>query len=206
MSEGKRAAKGYPAGVERLIEEFARLPGIGRRSAERLAFHTIGSEHAGDLAQAILDVRGRLRECSLCHNLSEEERCEICADATRDRATVMVVEHARDLIAMEQTGMYRGLYHILQGRLSPLDGMGPGELTIESLLERLDGEEPVREIILGLNPTLEGDGTSMYLAERLKGREVRVTRLARGLPTGSPLEFANKAVLGDALHARQSME
>ncbi len=206
MKQGPRKPVGYPAGVERLIEEFARLPGIGRRSAERLAFHVARSEHAPDLARAISDARANLRICVECHNLAEAERCTICADPGRDRSIVLVVEQPRDLAAIEQTGMFRGVYHILLGRLSPLEGLGPGELTIDALEGRLANGTTVREVILGLNPTLEGDGTALYLAERLRGLGVRVTRLARGLPTGAPLEFASKAVLADALHARRSME
>jgi recombination protein RecR len=203
----------YPRAVDRLIAEFASLPGIGRRSAERLAFHVLkGDEKAAtDLANAILDVKRTVRHCRVCWNLSDADLCDICRDPARDRRTVLVIEQPRDLIALEQTAMFRGLYHVLMGRLSPLDGIGPEELTIPDLLKRLDdpkvnpGETPVAEVILGLNPTLEGDGTAMYLSDLTKQRGVKVTRLARGLPTGSSLEFANKAVLADAIEGRQSV-
>lgn len=209
---GKRAPA-YPKPVDRLIAEFARLPGIGRRSAERLAFHILkaANDEALALARAIEAVKKTVRHCRVCWNLADADLCEVCADESRDRATVLVVEQPKDLIALEQTGMYRGLYHVLMGRLSPLEGVGPSELTIASLIERLldpaknVGGVRVAEIILGLNPTVEGDGTALYLADQLKDKGVRVTRLARGLPTGSQLEYANKAVLADAIQCRQGL-
>lgn len=204
----------YPQAVDRLIAEFANLPGIGRRSAERLAFHILKSDSliALALATAIQEVKTTIRHCDRCWNLSDDSLCDLCKDDRRDRSTVLIVEQPKDLIALEQTGMYKGLYHVLMGRLSPLDGIGPGELTIPSLLLRVDqphtnpGGVQVREIILGLNPTLEGDGTALYLAEELRTRPVGVTRLARGLPSGSQLEYANKAVLADAISGRQRLE
>jgi recombination protein RecR len=204
----------YPATVERLIAEFARLPGIGRRSAERLAFHILKAQKpaAMALAKAVQDVKETVRHCSICYNLTDADPCPVCADPGRDRSLVLVVEQPKDLIALEQTGMYRGLYHVLMGRISPLDGIGPSDLTIADLLARIDnpasnaGGVQVREVVLGLNPTVEGDGTSLYLAELLKARTIRITRLARGLPSGGQLEYANKAVLADAIQGRQSME
>jgi recombination protein RecR len=203
----------YPKAVDRLIAEFARLPGIGRRSAERLAFHVLKSDQATamGLAQAIEEVKSTVRHCDVCFNLSDGALCDICRDEQRDRSLVLVVEQPKDLIALEQTGMYRGLYHVLMGRLSPLEGVGPEDLTIPRLLERVDkpehnpGGAAVCEVILGLNPTIEGDGTALYLGEQLRERGVRVSRLARGLPTGSQLEYANKAVLADAIQGRQSV-
>lgn len=212
---GEGAARSaYPAAVERLITEFARLPGVGRRSAERLAFYILKSDEATamGLARAVHDVKKHVKHCKACSNLSDDDLCAVCADPRRDRTRVLVVEQPKDLIALEQTGMYRGLYHVLMGRLSPLDGIGPGDLTVDDLLQRIEkpegnpGGTRVEEVILGLNPTVEGDGTSMYVAEQLKSRGVRVSRLARGLPTGSSLEFANRAVLADAIQGRQSME
>lgn len=212
-----RRAPAYPKAVDRLIAEFSGLPGIGRRSAERLAFHLLKSEEsiATSLAQAVLDIKRSVSHCPVCYHLCDAGACPICQDPARERHVVLVVEQPKDLLALEQTGMYRGLYHVLMGRLSPLDGIGPGELTIQRLLDRIDhpddpekgnpGGVPVREVILGLNPTLEGDGTALYLAEQLKSRGVTVSRLARGLPTGSSLEFANKAVLADAIEGRQSV-
>lgn len=203
----------YPEPVDRLIAELARLPGIGRRSAERVALFLLKAETpaALALAQAIRDVKEKVRHCRLCYNLADGDLCAICADPRRQRGVVLVVEQPRDLLALEQTGMYKGLYHVLMGRLSPLDGVHAGDLTIAALLERIDhpdGQgwpEPIREIIMGLNPTLEGDGTALFLADQLKARPVTVSRLARGLPTGSTLEYANKAVLADAIQGRQSM-
>jgi recombination protein RecR len=206
-------ASGYPGPAERLIAELGRLPGIGRRSAERLAFHLLkaSTDEAMGLARAIADLKQNVRHCTVCFNLTDSDPCPICADTRRDRSRVLVVEQPRDLIAIEQTGMYRGLYHILMGRLSPLDGVEPEDLTIAALLARVDdpaknaGGEAVAEVILGLNPTLEGDGTAMYLHDELAGRKVEVTRLARGLPTGGSLEYANKAVLADAIEGRRRM-
>lgn len=204
----------YPEAVERLMAEFSRLPGIGRRSAERLAFHVLTSDEATamGLARAIESVKTTVRQCSTCFNLADRDPCALCEDASRDRSVVLVVEQPKDLIALEQTGMHRGLYHVLMGHISPLDGIGPEHLTLGTLLGRIDdpaknpGGEAVREVILGLNPTLEGDGTALYIAEELRKRPVRVSRLARGLPTGGQLEYANKAVLADAIQGRQSME
>jgi len=209
-----KRAPAYPAAVDRLIGEFNRLPGIGRRSAERLAFYILKSDAsiAAALAGAVTDVKRTVHHCPVCSNLTDAPVCPICSDDSRDRTTVLVVEQPKDLIALEQTGMYRGLYHVLMGRLSPLDGIGPGDLTVSELLRRVDhpeknaGQIAVVEIILGLNPTIEGDGTSLYLAQEFKGKPVKVSRLARGLPAGSPLEFANKAVLADAITCRQSVD
>jgi recombination protein RecR len=200
----------YPSAVERLIDEFAALPGIGRRSAERLAFYILKSNEpdALRLAQAIHDVKKNIRHCGICWNLSDADTCSICSDAGRDRTSVLVVEQPKDLIALEQTAMYKGLYHVLMGRISPLEGIGPDDLTVARLAERIKdpatnpGAAPIREVILGLNPTLEGDGTALYLGEALAPLNVKVSRLARGLPSGSQLEYASKAVLADAIHHR----
>ena len=207
---------GYPSAVRELIERLSGLPGIGIRSAERLAFHILKSEKSEALAmaEAIRAVKESVRHCKVCFNLSDSDVCGVCANPKRDRSLVCVVEQPKDLIALEQTGMYRGLFHVLMGRLSPLDGIGPEDLTIGHLLGRVkrsqeagdgDGRVRIEEIVLGLNPTLEGDGTALYLAQELSGFGVKVTRLARGVPTGSSLEFANKAVLGDAISGRQEM-
>ena len=163
------------------------------------------------LARAIADVKRTVRHCSVCYTLTDDDPCRICADPNRDRHQVLVVEQPKDQIALEQTGMYRGLYHILMGRLSPIEGVGPAELTVERLFRRFDQPEQhpggVRpaELILGLNPTLEGDGTGLYLSDEAQKRGIRVSRLARGLPTGSQLEYASKAVLADAITGRQSL-
>lgn len=210
------AGNGYPLAVRELIERLSGLPGIGMRSAERLAFHILKS-NANDalaLSSAIRAVKESVQHCKVCFNLSDEDVCLVCSDRRRDRSVICVVEQPKDLIALEQTGMYKGLYHVLMGRLSPLDGVGPDDLTISHLVGRVkrsqeagdgDGRIRIEEIVLGLNPTLEGDGTALYLAQELTSTGIRVTRLARGVPTGSSLEFANKAVLGDALMGRQDM-
>lgn len=228
---GTRAAganAAYPESVTRLIDELARLPGIGRRSAERLAFHILKApkDEALGLSRAVSDVKQRVRHCTVCYNLTDWTRpgatvehasegqsglCAICADDRRERHAVMIVEQPKDLIALEQTGAYKGTYHVLMGRIAPLEGVGPGDLTISDLLRRVDepaanaGGVRITEIVLALNPTLEGDGTGLYLADALTRRSVRVTRLARGLPTGSQLEYANKAVLADAIQGRRPM-
>ncbi|MGP1273678.1 MAG: recombination mediator RecR [Phycisphaerales bacterium] len=200
----------YPAPVERLIAELTRLPGIGRRSAERMAFHLLKQprDRAEALAQAITEVKRVIGHCSICANLTERDPCAICADENRDRAVVLVVEQPKDLIAMEQAGMFRGIYHTLLGCISPLDGVGPEGLTVSELLRRIDRPETnaggiaIREVILGLNPTVEGDGTTLFLMDQLAGRGVTVSRLARGLPAGWSMQLASKAVLADALEGR----
>ena len=200
----------YPGAVRRVIDAFSRLPGVGRRSAERLAFHLLKAdpEEALGLARAIEDLKKLVRHCRICFNLADDDLCAICGDPRRDRSSVLVVEQPKDLLAIEETGSYTGLYHVLMGRLSPLEGVGPEDLTIEALIERVRSapEGELREVILGLNPTLEGDGTGLYLGERLRGEGVRVTRLARGLPTGGQLELANRAVLAEAIAGRRSLE
>ncbi len=211
MNEDIRSA--YPESVVRLIEEFSKLPGIGRRSAERLAFHVLKStrEEAKRLSVAIDDVKRLVKHCAVCWNLTDESPCRICGDPRRDASTILVVEQPKDLIALEQTGMFRGVYHVLLGRLDPLDGVGAESLTVAALLDRID--EPsrnaqgvaVEEVILGLNPDMEGDGTALHLADLIAKRGVRVSRLARGLPTGSQIEFASRAMLADAIAERKSM-
>jgi recombination protein RecR len=190
--------------VTRLVEEFAKLPGIGKKSAERLAYHVlrVHENEALGLADAIRDVKQRVRYCKECYNLAEEDECSICRDPKRDRALLCIVEQPRDLIALEQAGAYQGLYHVLLGRIAPLDGIGPEQLTIEPLVDRVRKGQ-FREIIMGTNPTLEGDGTALYLSHVLASFEVPLTRLARGITTGSVLEFANKEILADALSGRQ---
>lgn len=205
---------GHPEPVQRLIGELSKLPGIGRRSAERVAFHLLkgSAEEAMRLARGIEDVKRLVKACAVCHNLTDLDVCRICADPGRDAATVLVVEQPRDLLGLEQAGTFRGVYHVLMGRLDPLGGVGPEEITARELLRRVDEPArncrgvPVREVILGLNPNLEGDTTALYLAEQLSGRKVRVTRLARGIPAGSQLEFASTAVLADAIEGRQEVK
>lgn len=243
-STSTRPGGAYPESVTRLIDELSRLPGIGRRSAERLAFHVLKAPNheAMALSVAIADVKHKVSHCTVCYNLTDRPRgqagpgeaggstglslCAICAAAKaasdggggaggvggRDASCIMVVEQPKDLIALEQTGTYKGVYHVLMGRISPLDGVTAGDLTVADLVARVHDRSgaanlgvPAAEVVLALNPTLEGDGTGLYLARELARRGVKVTRLARGLPTGSQLEFANKAVLADAITGRRPM-
>ena len=192
--------------IGRLIDELGKLPGIGRKSAERLAYHLlrVPKAEAIGLADAIRDVRENVHYCRSCYNLAEGELCPICGDPRRDRAQICVVEQPRDLMALEQASVYRGLYHVLLGRIAPLDGVGPDQLTIDRLIERVK-EGGVREIIMATNPTVEGDGTALYLSNLLAELPVKVTRLARGITTGSVLEYTNKEVLADALTGRQQL-
>jgi len=190
--------------VTQLVDAFARLPGIGRKSAERLAYHILRTNKAEalGLADAIRQVKENVRYCRVCYNLAEGDECGICRDARRDRTLLCVVEQPRDLLALEQAGAFRGLYHVLLGRIAPLEGVGPEQLTIESLVSRVRGGG-FREVIMGTNPTIEGDGTSLHISNLLAGLPVEITRLARGITTGSVLEFANKEILADALAGRQ---
>lgn len=194
----------YSDSVMRLIDQFARLPGIGKKTAERLAYHVLRAprDEALALADAVRDVKERIRQCRACYNLAEEELCDICRDPRRDSSVVCVVEQPRDLMALERAGTYRGVYHVLQGRLSPLEGVGPEQLTIDALVERVRRGD-VRELIMATNPTLEGDGTALYISNLLAGLPVEITRLARGIPSGSVLEFANKEMLSEAIDGRQ---
>ena len=192
--------------IGKLIDELAKLPGVGRKSAERLAYHLlrVHKTEALGLADAIRDVRENVHYCRSCYNLAEGELCVICGDGRRDSSQICVVEQPRDLMALEQAGVYRGLYHVLLGRIAPLDGIGPDQLTIDRLVERVR-EGGVREIIMATNPTVEGDGTALYLSNLLADLSVNVTRLARGITTGSVLEYTNKEVLADALTGRQRL-
>lgn len=190
--------------VAKLVDEFAKLPGIGKKSAERLAYHVlrVHKNEALGLADAIRNVKENVRYCKVCYNLAEAEECGVCRDPKRDRGLLCVVEQPRDLMALEQTGTYRGLYHVLLGRIAPLEGIGPEQLTVEALVERVRSGA-FREVIMGTNPTLEGDGTALFIANQLQDIPVEITRLARGITTGSVLEFANKEILSDALSGRQ---
>ncbi|MEA1950669.1 MAG: recombination mediator RecR [Planctomycetota bacterium] len=190
--------------VTDLIGELAKLPGIGKKSAERLAYHVLrqSKTEAMMLANAIRNVKENVRYCSRCYNLSESDECLICQDPRREQTTLCVVQQPRDLMALEQTGSYRGLYHVLLGRIAPLEGIGPDQLTIDALVERVRGGT-FKEIIMATNPTTEGDGTSLYISNLLAELPVKITRLARGITTGSVLEYANREMLTDALSGRQ---
>ncbi len=196
----------HAGAVSELVEQLGRLPGIGRKSAERLAFHLLRvSEHeALGLADAIRRVRKDVRYCSACFNLSESELCTICADPSRDRTRLCIVEQPRDLMSLEQSSVFRGVYHVLLGRIAPLDGIGPDQLTIDPLVERVRKGKFV-EVIMATNPTVEGDGTSLYISNLLSEYPVEVTRLARGITAGSVLEYANREMIADALTGRQKL-
>jgi len=195
-----------PEPVTRLIEAFAQLPGIGPKSASRLTFYLLRrpAEQAEALANALLDLKQKIVFCSVCFNITEESPCAICRDETRDRSILCVVEEPLDVVAIDRTGEYRGLYHVLHGAISPVEGIGPDELRINELLARLKAQ-PVKEVLLATNPNLEGEATAMYVARLLQPLGVRVTRLARGLPVGGDLEYADPITLSRALEGRREM-
>jgi len=190
--------------VSRLVEEFSKLPGIGKKSAERLTYHIlrVNKSEALALAEAIRNVRENVHYCKTCYNLVDGELCDICRDPKRDQSLICVVEQPRDLMALEQTAAYHGLYHVLLGRIAPLEGVRAEHLTIDALVRRVRAGG-VKEVIMGTNPTLDGDGTALYISNLLADLPVTLTRLARGVTTGSVLEFANKEILTDALGGRQ---
>ena len=193
--------------IQNLMNELSRLPGIGMRSAERIAFHLLKekAEDALRLAEAIRDVKTRIKHCSVCYNLTEADPCNICSNPSRDQGLVCVVEQPKDLLALEATGLYQGVYHVLLGRISPLEGIHPEDLTVDALTRRLESGA-VREVIMATNPTMEGDGTALYVQGIIASYpQVAVTRLARGLATGSNIEYANRNVLADAISGRQKM-
>lgn len=196
----------YPAPVERLISELGKLPGIGRRTAQRLAFHLLrqSDEEALALADAIREVKGSIEPCSRCFNLAEKgSLCVICDDPRRSDSVICVVEEPQDVIPVERTGEFRGRYHVLGGALSPIDGIDPGDLRIDELVERVNGSE-VEEVVIATNPTTTGEATAHHLAERLRG-QVTVSRLASGLPVGADLEHADEVTLGRALAGRRTL-
>ena len=198
--------------IEELVAEFARLPGIGRKTAQRLTYFLLKQpvEQSARLARAVAALGERVRACSRCGNLTEDDPCAICADPRRDATVVCVVEEASDVLAIERAGEYRGVYHVLGGRLSPLDGVGPDELTVEALLARATNggvaDVRVREVILATNPSVEGEATAHYLERVLRPAGIAITRLARGLPVGSELEYADGETIAQAISARRSME
>lgn len=193
--------------VRRLIDELARLPGIGEKTAERLAFHLLSEppEEAMRLSEAVRDLKEKLRLCSVCRNITEASPCAICADPGRDRGLVMVVETPKDVWTLERTSAYRGTYHVLHGRIAPLEGVGPEQLTMDALRVRIN-RGGVVEVIVATNPNAEGDATAAHIRKELSGAGVNVTRIARGLPPGSTIEYANRAVLAEAIGGRRAMD
>ena len=197
---------GYSQTIERLMAELGKLPGIGARTAERLAFHLLKAtpDEALALADAIREVKSLIRPCRDCFNLAEEELCPICADPRRDRTAICVVEQPKDLLALESTGAYHGLYHVLMGHIAPLEGAEPEHLTIDALVRRIKAGG-VTEVILATNPNVSGDGTALHIASLLEPTGVRVTRLARGLPAGGQIEYSSKSILTDAITERKKL-
>jgi recombination protein RecR len=196
----------YPKSLAKLVGAFERLPGIGPKSAQRMAFHILreSEDEARALADAILEVKEKITQCKVCFNFSDQELCDICASEKRDRKTICVVSEPRDVIAMEKTNEFHGVYHVLQGVISPLDGIGPDMLRIRELQQRVTNDS-ISEVILATNPTIEGDTTAMYLAGILKPLGVKVTRIAHGMPVGGDLDYADQATLIRALEWRREM-
>ena len=197
----------YTEALNKLIEQFGKLPGIGPKTAERLAFHILKSrpEEAMALADAVRDVKNKIKRCQICYNYSEQPVCEICSDQRRDKGLICVVEQPKDVIAMEKTGTCKWLYHVLGGHITPLDGVEPDDLTIDKLVERVR-KGGVREVIIATNPNMAGDGTALYISSLLRDTGVKITRLARGLATGSTIEYASGKMLTDAIIGRQKLE
>lgn len=197
---------GYSRTIEELIKQLGTLPGIGARSAERLAFHILkgGEAEAFELADAIRAVKLNVHPCKVCYNLAEEDLCAICADPRRDHATVCVVEQPKDLLALEATGAYRGVYHVLMGHIAPLQDIAADDLTIDALVDRVRAGG-ITEVVLATNPTVAGDGTALQITSLLGPTGVKVTRLARGLPTGGQIEYASQSVLADAINERREL-
>jgi len=196
----------YPEPVARLIEAFQRLPGIGPRTAQRLTFYLLkrSADEVRELADALVAVKSSIWHCRQCFNVTDSDPCRICADPARDARLLCIVEEPNDLLAMERTGEFHGRYHVLLGALSPLDGIGPDDLKVRELFDRL-AREPVEEIILATNPNVEGEATAIYLSKLLKPYNVRLTRIARGLPVGGDLEYADQVTLSKALEGRREM-
>jgi recombination protein RecR len=196
----------YAEPITRLLEELERLPGVGPKSAQRLAFHILKGDDASAqrLADALVEVKRQIHFCSRCFNFAAEDLCEYCADGGRDTSIICVVEEPRDVVAVERTGEFRGVYHVLQGAISPIDGIGPDQLRARELIERL-GSGEVTEVVMATNPNVEGETTALYLSRLIKPLGIKVTRIASGLPVGGDLEFADEVTLGRALEARREM-
>jgi recombination protein RecR len=200
----------YPSKlIEDAVNEIAKLPGIGKKTALRLALYLLreDEESTRSLADALVDLRTKTQYCRVCHNISDAEKCAICANERRDRSIICVVEDANDLIAIENTSQYRGLYHVLGGVISPIEGIGPGDLHVQSLIDRVKAADSVvKEIILALSSTMEGDTTSFFITKKLKGEDVKITSIARGVPIGSELEYTDEITLGRSILGRKAYE
>ena len=198
--------KYYAKPLNRLIAELSKLPGIGGKTAQRLAFHilSLSEEEAEGLAQSITDAKHQMKYCSVCGNLTDTDPCSICSDTARDKSTICVVESPRDVFAMERVREFNGLYHVLNGAISPMDGIGPEDINLRSLIVRLQTED-VKEIILATNPNIEGEATAMYIAKLVKPSGIKVTRIAHGLPVGGDLEYADEVTLSKAMEGRREL-
>jgi len=197
----------YTKSLNELIEQFGRLPGVGPKTAERLAFYILKSspDEALALADAIKDVKTKIHQCKVCFNLAESRICSICSDSRREDNVICVVEQPKDVISIEKTGLCKWVYHVLNGHIAPLEGIEPGDLTIDELVKRIRGGG-VDEVVMATNPNLEGDGTALYISSLIRPLGVKLTRLARGLPTGSSIEYASGSILTDAIMGRQQMD
>ncbi len=197
----------YTETLNRLIEEFGKLPGVGPKTAERLAFHILKTEpaEAMALADAIRDVKNKIKRCEVCYNLAEHKVCQICSDERRDKSLICVVEQPKDVVSLEKTGACKWVYHVLGGHIAPLEGIEPSDLTIDKLVKRVR-EGKVKEVIMATNPNMAGDGTALYISSLLRPTGVKITRLARGLPAGSTIEYASGKILTDAIIGRQELE
>jgi recombination protein RecR len=207
MAESSKQGQGLPPAMTRLVRELSRLPGIGEKTASRLAFNLLGRprEDVIALAEALLEMKERIVLCASCLGLSDRERCHICSDPGRDPSVICVVEGPADLTAMERSRSFGGLYHVLHGALAPLDGVGPDDIRVKELMTRLGGEPPVAEVVIATNATVEGEATALYLAHLIKPLAIKVTRLARGLPVGGDLEYSDAATLTSALSGRREL-
>jgi len=196
----------YPEPIAKLIDSFSRLPGVGPKTAARLAFHVLRmkEEDVVNFAKALVNVKRNLLYCSVCCNITDTDPCRVCSDKNRDRSVICVVQEARDLVAMERTKEYHGLYHVLQGAISPMEGIGPDDIRVAELLRRLADDE-VQELILATNPNIEGEATAMYLSRLVKPFAIKVTRIAHGLPVGGDLEYADEVTLSKALEGRREL-
>ena len=197
----------YPRALNKLINELSKLPGIGGKTAQRLAFHilSLSDREAEALAEAIVSAKKNLRYCSECGNLTDQDKCLICSDASRDRSVICVVETPQDVMAMERIREYRGLYHVLHGAISPAEGIGPNDINLKSLITRLQASDEVKEIIIATNPNIEGEATAMYISRLLKPAGIKVTRIAHGIPVGGDLEYADEVTLLKAIEGRREL-
>jgi recombination protein RecR len=197
----------YPKSLVTLIDSFKLLPGVGPKTAERMALHTLKlkDEDVSDFAEALVNVTKSITDCEICHHITDEKVCNVCADHTRDQSTICIVEHSKDVIALEKMNAYHGLYHVLGGSINPLEGIGPDDLNLRSLIVRLQNNDDVKELILATNPTIEGETTALYLKKLLGETDLTITRIAHGLPVGGDLEYADEITLSKALEGRREL-